>query len=391
MTMWKKYPLCLLLALLLTASAALAADASGLRIAPLSGAYQKYLERREAPEARETSGTGHKRGYFPSPVDLSHLSKPGLAPRTRTHRGALPASHDPRPTGLLSAAKDQPYDNCWSYSAIGAMETAHRKRTGAQVDLSEMHLTWYAYKSSPGFTDEDDDPREAGGVDSIAVATLARWIGAVSETSLPETAQPQGTYDAYPNELLLEDAFLLGAGDKLDPKHPSDALKDLVYTYGAASVGIHVDDRDQEKYYNEETYAYYYDGTGGGNANHAVLLVGWDDNYPRENFLEFARPSRNGAWLIRNSWGTNWGDDGYFWLSYEDAGFSDGTVYLPGDSLKYDGLYEYDELGWCTSGNPGEGDTAWFANVFRATNATQMLEAVSFYTTSNNAAYEVFV
>ena len=387
--MRKKYaPLALLtIALLLLASSC--ALAANLKAAPPAKAFLRYRERAADAATRAASGGAeYKRGYFPSPVDLSHLAEPDMRPQARGTRGALPAKYDPRGSAWLSSARSQPYDNCWSYAALGAMETAYQKAKGAAVDLSEMHLTWYAYKSVPGFTMDEDDPRAEGGTDNIAVATLARWIGAVAEADLPERAQPTGTYENYENRLHLQDAFMMGL--ELDEAtimtFPRDTLKTLVHEHGGLSVGFFYDDA----YYNEETSAYFYNGREGG--NHAVLLVGWDDAYAKENFLESARPSRDGAWLIRNSWGTEWGDDGYFWLSYEDAALSGGTAYLSTESVEpYDELYEHDELGWCASASGAGGDTAWFANVFQATDATQMVEAVSFYTTSNNAEYDIYV
>ena len=62
-------------------------------------------------------------------------------------------------------------------------------------------------------------------------------------------------------------------------------------------------------------------------SNHAVTIVGWDDNFPKENFLEGHEPPADGAWIVKNSWGPDWGTDGYFWLSYYDQSLCSGETF----------------------------------------------------------------
>ena len=71
-----------------------------------------------------------------------------------------------------------------------------------------------------------------------------------------------------------------------------------------------------DTYYNPYTYAYSYPGSAG--VNHAITLIGWDDNYSRENFNSASNVTSNGAWIARNSWGDDWGEAGYFYISYEN-------------------------------------------------------------------------
>lgn len=155
---------------------------------------------------------------------------------------------------------------------------------------------------------------------------------------------------------------------------------------GTGAVTVSYRSADMSGAYNPETSAWY--NSEAGMVDHAVLLVGWDDNYPKENFLEGNRPEQNGAWLIRNSWG----DDGYFWLSYEDKTLESGTAYILEEADNYEKNYQYDTTGWSFSmpTNEAEPTKAKAANIFTA-ESDEMLEAVSFYTTDANTNYTVSV
>lgn len=74
---------------------------------------------------------------------------------------------------------------------------------------------------------------------------------------------------------------------------------------------------DAQTYINTESYAQYTDNVF-ASISHAVVIVGWDDNYSAENFIEGKQPPADGAWIVRNSWGESYGNEGYFYLSYYD-------------------------------------------------------------------------
>jgi hypothetical protein len=141
-------------------------------------------------------------------------------------------------------------------------------------------------------------------------------------------------------------------------------------------------------YYNATTHAYYYDGSA--DVNHAVLVVGWDDDYPAGNFA--TTPAGNGAFIVKNSWGTGWGEGGYFYVSYYDATFGRDEYAATFEGARpttdYSAIYQYDPLG--DVGSLGAGTTTfWGANKFAAA-ADSTLGAVGFYALAPSTAYQVW-
>ena len=349
-------------------------------IAPISNSFMEYIAN---PSGNPADGGG----YLPSPLDLSHLRGVDYSAYARKGRGAsaVPAAFDLRTKGFVTPVRDQgEFDNCWAFSSLASMESSHMRRTGRGIDLSEMHLYWYAFNNMPAHDKTGSGGRPGGGWDNTAVSTMARWIGPASETGAPYGSFPEGPPGGYANVLKMTDAFFLNLQfAESEPQPTDDVRKRLIMDYGGISAGCYIGSRGT--YFNEENKAWNY--TGDRNPNHAVLVVGWNDYYPRGNFND--KPERNGAWLIKNSWGTGFGNEGYYWISYEDASFRDGVVFIEDDVNPYENNYGYDDLGWCRSVNMGRPGIAYMGNIFTAFEDDEQIVAVSFYTTAPNAMYEV--
>ena len=156
--------------------------------------------------------------------------------------------------------------------------------------------------------------------------------------------------------------------------------------YGAVYVNYYHEDA----YYNSTYKTYYYNGAI--SPNHAVAIVGWDDNFDRNKFNTV--PPGNGAYIVRNSWGPLWGDNGYCYVSYYDTTFAydELAVFLNAEPTNnYDSLYYYDPLGWV--GNLGaeeSSETLWGANLFTAT-TNHSLRSIGFFVNTPNTAYEIYV
>ena len=417
-------------------------------VSPRYEAYVKNLERRNvaarsiAANSAEEHRTG---GYVPSPLDWSHLdgktwSLPGEADAVDAERSGaplmrvaanseetIPSEYDLR--GNIPPVRNQSaFNNCWTHSAMAATESNLIKKglADTSIDLSEWYLTYYAlnpYGDMPGFTNTSEYPYYSiGGNDWKAVALLSRGTGSVTTAKAPDITSTLRDYSqVYAPSVSARDYKLVGAlylGDFAPEKEQwevqlsaarRDMIKRAIMTYGAVSVGIHMGDMDSSNY-NAETGAYYsglhlgevmvgvdkdndgeYDTVA---TDHAVAIVGWDNDYPKENFNAGKNgegPKENGAWIVRNSWGENWGDGGYCYVSYEEGTLCDGVAY-DSEPAAGEKIYQYDPLGctnWYVYGDPNEASNVqYFANIFSA-EEYDAINSVAFYVPSDNVKYEI--
>ena len=215
----------------------------------------------------------------------------------------------------------------------------------------------------------------------MASAYLLAWQGPVAEADDPygDRYSPEGAEPMY----HVQELQILGTKDP-------EAIKQAVYECGGVQSACYMPQTagaERERYYREETCAFYYNGTQ--EPNHDVVIVGWDDHYPKANFVQ--QPEADGAFLCMNTWGPEFGDEGYFYISYEDSRIGEtGVVYTGIEAAdNYDRVYQTDLCGW--TGQIGYGTSrAWFANVYEAEEAMEMA-AAGFYATAPGTAYKVSV
>lgn len=283
----------------------------------------------------------------------------------------LPERYDMRDYGRVSPVRDQGrYGTCWAFASLGALETSIRPMEDDIFSVDHMSMcNSYALDVN------------SGGEHTMSIAYLAAWQGPVLEKD-----DPYGDGMSDPNlpaEKHLEEALIINGRE-------DETIKSAIFRYGAIETSIYsaleyVD--SYSMYYSSEYAAYYYDGDE--TPNHDVVVVGWDDHFPKENFT--IQPEGDGAFICKNSWGEEFGDDGYFYVSYYDTKICRKSVVYTrvGDKDNYDKIYQTDKLGWV--GQLGfSKEEAYFSNVYQAGKG-ENLAAVSFYATDKNTEFEVYV
>ncbi|MBN2570824.1 MAG: T9SS type A sorting domain-containing protein [Ignavibacteriales bacterium] len=274
-----------------------------LQVSPLSEEFQKYL-----------NSNSQNYGYIPSPVDVK-VEVPKVSAPT-----VLPATFDLRTGGYVTSVKDQgTCGACWAFTSLAAVESRMIRKGAGTYDLSENNLNYgHGFEWAPCI----------GGNAYLSTAYFARLDGPISEADDPYQGTGGSYHPGLTPQLYVSEWRIL----------PDDqnTIKQMCYDYGAIYTNMFIDNA----YYNAGNYTYYYSGVGDSSTNHAVTIAGWDDTK--------VTAGGTGAWLIKNSWGTSWGNSGYFWISYNDAKVNSDV------SFWYDGwpynsnirVHGYDKLGW---------------------------------------------
>ena len=305
---------------------------------------------------------------------------------------ALPSRYDLRDYGRVTSIKNQGVPGpCWAFAALGAMESNYlTQNLGKNPDLSEMQVAFYTYR--------DPDPKRnfsplhnsgtlrLEGNMFKAAALMMRLSGPTDEKNLPYTtnmpdkeksALAKKSPESFKLSMRLRDAYFLSGNQTLN----DDIKKELIMKHGAIAVSMY---SAPLKYRMRNHHYTYYNAEHGTETDHEVLLIGWDDDFPMDNFKP--HPSRNGAWLVKNSWGTLRGNEGgYFWMSYDQHTWG-GTAFIvekANPRLKH---YGYDDLGYC-----GTAGYFWAGNVFKAGSSPETLREAAFFAPSNNMDYEIYV
>ena len=254
---------------------------------------------------------------------------------------------------------------CWAFSLASNLETSLLTREQKYYDLSEEQLAyfWANRVNDPlGNTPNDKITRTQSnyhgtGNGRVASFFLSTWSGMTTEEKVPFQSSAVTWPDslAYDTSAYMEDAIF--------SQYTVERTKQLLMEYNSVSAMIYMLDN----YYYPDTASYSCPQSG--LVNHAVTIVGWDDTYSKENFPSASGVNNDGAWIVKNSYGKNWGKNGYFYLSYEDKSITNLVSNTAVTTPAYPNNYFYDGAAAGTVTFPGStiNNGYYVSNIFKAT------------------------
>lgn len=219
----------------------------------------------------------------------------------------LPSRFDLRDWGWETSVKNQGLMGaCWTFSFVETIETSVLKATGIMYDFSENNVQKLEIKYYPTGSLISGE----GGYDMWGLAHALSWYGTILEEE--DDYDELGKISHYiesENRIHIQDAYFV-------MPNSTDYIRDVkkgILSFGA--VAILMDSAFNKPYFNENTSALY--NNESKTVNHGVAIIGWDDNYSKDNFI--ITPPGDGAWIVKNSWDSSWGDKGYFYISYYES------------------------------------------------------------------------
>ncbi len=311
----------------------------------------------------------------------------------------------------VTSVKDQGAEGlCWAFAAVSAMETelVTNNKVSKDIDFSELALAYFidnpTYDPMGQMTKFSYTGNEflGGGNTKMVVSALSNGQKLVSEDTVPYSmADPNLVLDA---ELRDNGGYYLKSAEFVT--YSNESIKKAIQKYGAVTIAFYGDlFGGADSYYNSDKYSFYcpYNNS----ANHAVCIIGWDDNYSKKNFNY--TPEKDGAWIVKNSYGPDWGDKGYFYLSYYDKTIVDNeitafdvepvnkssnyNIYSNAYELNFLGLFD-DPFNRISDFGNGYYEGEKIANIFTAhanENGAEEIAAISYTTLrATNLVFEIY-
>ncbi|SFE61132.1 cell wall-binding repeat-containing protein [Peptostreptococcus sp. D1] len=335
----------------------------------------------------------------------------------------------------VTTVKNQFYDGgCRSFASMAALESHIKMKEGVELDLSENNMEnrhGFSFKDKgrelnvrEGRNRESDLSYFISGRGPILEAddkyipirhdfVPAPYLNDKEKSLIEDMSREYKTEIAVRNEaknpvvkkpvrqvlgfefLKTVDNSKIASNDDILMKQIKEAIKNngaVVSNIYMAHDGNKTFPYSNSSTYNSEKKAYS-SLDYNANPNHAIAIVGWDDNFSKENFPAGNRPDIDGAWIVKDSQTEYFGDKGYFFVSYKSSGIcSDAYVFTDvRNTDEFKGVYQYDDYAFTGFVSPDKyGDKTILFNKYSISENNQIMDSVGFYTTKPNAEYEVY-
>lgn len=314
----------------------------------------------------------------------------------------LPKKYDPRETGHVTPVKTQTKDICWSYATTSAIES-YLAKNGEQHDFSENYFNYLIAIDATG--NEGENPYattisnggflNTGFSHESAADAAQDWSGPVYENTFPDTItgfQPVSKWKDLTAEKHVQSQVTLPKVSLDISQEENDqrvkTIKEYVYRYGNAVHNNRMFTGYETRYHSQ-----YIPKDRVGSINHVTTIVGWDDSFSKERFVH--TPSQDGAFIVKNSWGPNWGDQGYYYISYDDFQLKEADINVFTSIEDKDNYYKKYNVAYFTAGSlvpvfPGKERTL-ATSYSRTLDTAEQLSAVSIKTLTSDMNYEIYV
>lgn len=301
---------------------------------------------------------------------------------------ASSSSFDLRTLNYVPSVKNQESTElCWAFATMDTIESNYKISNNSDIDLSEKHLD---YNTSYLLDDNNTNPygfynrdKSSGGTFFMAGAYLSTGRGPVLESNLPWSTTSSNTSNStIKNDYYVgETLFYMSDNCQANNNASINNIKQALVSSGIVAAAIYINTNN----FSTDYKAYY--NNSDSLANHAVSIIGWDDNYAASNFK--TTPAGNGAWLVKDSQGTSASFDGYYYISYYDNQVCSYNMFNDNISnTTNDNSYYYDTRG--ENGFISIGSTMYFKDKFTKKNASEVLKKISLGTYTSGDTYKVY-
>lgn len=319
---------------------------------------------------------------IPFAIDLKDaVKRSNLNQELKLKSSKMPEKYDLRNDIILNVKNQKSTNTCWAFTTTSIFESNIAKTQKKSLEFSPRHIEYATSKTFLDGINKKGYNREieSGGNVYLGFNYATAGNGPVLEEDMPfeentnkiklsdidnkKMTTKLEEYRIFPSiekeinstEIKYSNGIAEDNNENIyteeDVKNIRTLIKNHIMKYGAVSAYTYME--DSTKYFNinkiqnqQSDNLSYYCNDNSKVANHAITIVGWDDNFSIENFDDKCKPKNKGAYLVLNSYGKDFGENGYFYVSYDDVLIENQVLgIVKTNNVDYDNIYQYDELG----------------------------------------------